>query len=176
VIPWQPPARGRRQWRKDMTTWIGNELDWRNEALVNDANAYWHGRTDDDEQFALGAARVGNIEPLRQLHPNIAEFIHLPKKGRRGKYPRRRDGVMPQIDMAVEDVKFVKMLWRELYGRRRGGDLSAEEVVADYHKAMGHTEVTEDAILERAKTLRVGAEQAAWDAARARKRALSIRG
>jgi hypothetical protein len=153
-----------------MVAWISNELDLRNEALVMEAAPMSY------DELALGYAHGGDIEPLRSLYPHIAEFIHLLQKGQRGKYLRRPDGVMPWIDVAVGDAKFVKLLWREVYGNRRGGDLSAEKVVADYYRAMSHPEVTEDAILDRAKNFRVGAEQTAWDAARARARAISIKG
>jgi hypothetical protein len=162
-----------------MREWIWRVLDQRTEAHMESANAYWSDRSAEDyfERSAIEAARLGNVEGLRALYPNIAEFIHLPRAGRRGKYPRRRNTTVPAIDAAVEDAAFVKLFWREVYGRKnrsRGDNMSAEAIVADYWREMGRTEVTEDAIKQRAKTYRIPALVAKQDADLARDFATSI--
>jgi hypothetical protein len=177
TIPaWSPPARASssqmRRWRRDMVSWIGSVLDQRTAANVRHATEYWSRRSIEkcSEKWAIEAARRGEIGSLRQHYPHIAEFIHLPRTGRRGKYPRRR-GQTPTIDFAVEDAAFVKMFWRRMYGRRNRGrddNMSAEMIVAEYYAGMGYSDVTEGAIKDRAKTYRVPRLVARRDAVLAR--------
>jgi hypothetical protein len=178
TIPaWSPPARASssqmRRWRQDMVSWIGSVLDQRTAANVRHATNCWGkriGREYFELRWAIEAARLGEIEPLRQRYPHIAEFIHLPRTGRRGKYPRRR-GQTPTIDFLVEDAAFIKRFWREVYGRKnrkRDENLSAEMIVAEYYVGMGYSDVTEGAIKDRAKTYRVPRLVARRDAVLAR--------
>jgi hypothetical protein len=170
IPQWQPPPgaspRQLRQWRKEMREWIGCVLDWRTETKIESANEYWRrqGSKKYFERSAIEDARQGNVEMLRKLYPHIAEFIHSPREGRRGKYSRWRG--VTAIDAAVEDAAFVRLFWREVYSRKNRGrdDLSADSVVADYYKSMGRAEVTEDAIRMRAKTYRVPLKVAKQDA------------
>jgi hypothetical protein len=151
-----------------MCEWIGRLLDRRTETTARVATEDFSSRSIEDyfEQSAIDAAHYGDIEPLRKRYPHIAQFIHLPREGHRGKYPRRSSGTITCVEDAVEAAAFVRRFWREVYGRknRSRDDLSAEAVVADYYRSMGHTEVTEDAIRMRAKTYRMPLKVAMRDA------------
>jgi hypothetical protein len=169
-----------------MQTWIGVVLDWRTETKINVANKEAPEAKEFFDQTAIDAAHRGKIEPLRARYPHIAQFIHLPRKGRRGKYPRRSSGTIPPVEAAVEAATFVRLLWREVYGRRnrrRDDDMSAEAVVARYYKDIfdaryykdtGFAEVTEDAIKKRARKYRIHPLVAAQDAELVRSVAVSI--
>src|SRR5262249_4809783 len=63
-------------------------------------------------EAAIDEARKGNVEPLRKHRPEIADLIHRPKRrrGERG-FPRNL-----RLDWAVEDVKFIRQLWKREYG------------------------------------------------------------
>jgi hypothetical protein len=170
IPQWQPAAgastAARQRWQREMREWIGQVLDWRTETKIESANEYWgrQGSKKHFERSAIEDARQGNVEPLRKIYPHIAEFIHSPREGRRGKYSRWRG--VTAIDAAVEAAAFVRLFWREVYGRKNRGrdDLSADSIVADYYKSMGHAEVTEDAIMTRAKTYRMPLMVAKQDA------------
>lgn len=183
IPEWSPPAdaslRQRRQWRKDMQIWIGSVLDWRTETRMNAANKRAVEESVEDylEQSAIYHAHYGDIEPLRKRHPRIAQFIHLPREGHRGKYPRRSSGTISSVEAAVEAAAFVKLFWREVYGhrnRRREDDMSAEAVVARHYNDMGFVEVTEAAIKKRARKYRIRSLVAVEDAELARSLASSI--
>jgi hypothetical protein len=180
IPQWQPAAgassAARQRWQQEMQEWIGHVLDWRTETKIKSANEYWgrQGSKKYFEQSAIAAAHYGDIEPLRRRHPSIAQFIHLPREKQRGKYPRRSSGTITSIEGAVEAAAFVRLFWREVYGRknRRRDDLSADGIVADYYKSMGRAEVTEDAIKQRARKYRIPPLVAAQDAKLARSLAL----
>jgi hypothetical protein len=183
IPQWQPPPgaspRRLRQWRKEMQDWIGGVLDWRTETKIESANEYWghQGSKKYFEQSVVEDARHGNVETLRKLYPHIAHFIHLPREGHRGKYPRRSSGTITCVEDAIEASAFVRLFWREVYGRRnrsRDDAMSAEAVVAHYYKSMGLAEVTEDAIKQRARKYRIPPLVAARDAEMARSLASSI--
>lgn len=179
---WELPARAgaesRRRWNREMTRLIHRALDWRTEVTVKRLNEYWlerRKRGDDiaSEIFVLSPAE--RVTELRRLHPQFAEYIHLPRKGQRGKYPRRREA--GPVEMAVMDTAFVRMLWREIYGRknRRQSDVSAESLVVAYYADMDRelstrdfVEVTEDGIRKRASKYRIPAEVTRRDAELAR--------
>src|SRR6266567_2021930 len=138
-----------------MQDWIGRVLDWRTETKVMVATKEAPEAEDFFEQTAIELAHYGKIEPLRERYPHIAQFIHLPREGRRGKYPRRSSGTIKSVEAAVEAAAFVR---REVYGRRnrrRDDVMSAEAVVARYYKDMGYAEVTEYAIKQRARKYRI---------------------
>jgi hypothetical protein len=176
IPAWSLPARASssqtKRWYHDMVVWISSVLDQRTDANVRHATRSWSRRSVEKcfESWAIEDARRGEIESLRQHYPHIAKFIHLPRTGRRGKYPRRR-GQTPTIDFAVEDAAFVKMFWRAVYGRKNRGrddNMSAEAIVAEYYAGMGCSDVTEDAIKDRAKTYRIPRLVARRDAVLAR--------
>ena len=155
IPQWQPPPgaspRQLRQWRKEMQEWIGHVLDWRTESKLKSAGAKVTSAEEYFERSAIEAARQGNVEMLRLRYKNIAEFIHAPTKGR-GKHSRWRG--VTAIDVAVEDAAFVRLLWREVYGRKnrsREDNASAEKLIAEYYAEMGRSEVTEHAIAQRMK-------------------------
>jgi hypothetical protein len=89
-------------------------------------------------------ARRGNLGPLRKLFPEIAEFIHEPKRvrGQRRPYTKRRGGVdglrraLASLaeQRAVDSVRQLRaIIWPRYYGRwkRRPEDgPSAEEIAA----------------------------------------------
>lgn len=179
---WELPARAgaesRRRWHREMTWLIHGALDWRAEETMKRVNKYWLERCkrgDDIASEIFVSSPAERVTELRRLHPEIAEFIHLPRKGQRGKYPRRREA--GPVEMAVMDTAFVRMLWREIYGRknRRQGDLSAESIVVKYYADMDKelgtrdfVEVTEDGIRKRAAKYRIPAEVTRQDAELAR--------
>jgi len=192
IPDWSPPARASssqvQRWRQEMVSWISSVLHQRTDANVMHATRYWARKPTEKyfESLAIDAARLGEIESLRQHYHHIAEFIHLPRTGQRGKYPRKR-GQTPTIDFAVEAAAFGKVFWRAVYGRKKRGrddSMSAEMIVAEYYAGMnsGGGEVTEDAIRDRAnaikdraKTYRIPRPVTRRDAALARLLASSIK-
>jgi hypothetical protein len=61
---------------------------------------------------ALAEAAAGEVEPLRALYPTIADYIHPPKR-ERGQRRWHRDR---KLESAVDDVRFIRQLWKREYG------------------------------------------------------------
>jgi hypothetical protein len=87
------------------------------------------------------AARNGNPEQLKRLHPELSEFIHSPKRkqGQRKSY-RPKCYVWTDIfreellEMAIDDVRLLRrVIWPKHYDGRskRRTAPSAEEIVAE---------------------------------------------
>jgi hypothetical protein len=79
--------------------------------------------------------RRGDVETLRRLYPEIAKFIHRPKRpqGRRRSYPRNNWGHY-WASMIADDVRRVREIWKANYDgkwKRRGLRPTAEEIVAE---------------------------------------------
>jgi hypothetical protein len=137
----RPPrwkARNLRE-RRVMVEWMFAKLDGHFARELNRASRY---NGDVREllrcarlQSAVEAARSGDVAPLRNLHPEIAEFIHPPKLGRGEKYPRRPE--FDRVRAAKVAVPIVQAIWRQYYDgrwkRRRDDGPSAAEIAAQYY-------------------------------------------
>jgi hypothetical protein len=82
------------------------------------------------------AARHGNLAPLRELFPQIAEFIAEPKRGRgvhRPPSPLLQYG-RNHTYAVTNTVTRVRRIWRKYYGKwkRPAGDNLMVEVIAEY--------------------------------------------
>jgi hypothetical protein len=113
----------------------------------------------DPQAEAITATKFGNIEPLRKCYPDIAEYIHLPKRGRGKRFPNPMADCNP-IDLAALDAQRIRALWKKFYPkqRRRRGDKSAEafavELWTGYAKGDGrHVVITEKMVKNRLKKL-----------------------
>jgi hypothetical protein len=82
---------------------------------------------------ALAAAQAGNINPLRGLYPHLADFLQAPPRGR-GKHGRDLWGAYMKaraVSMTIDDVKRIRRLWREHFGRAyRTVDPTADAIAA----------------------------------------------
>ena len=67
---------------------------------------------------AKAAARQGKLNPLRRLYPEIAEFIHAPRR-KRGEHRMVVDCgcTHERLQLALDDVKRIRRLWRAHFGR-----------------------------------------------------------
>jgi hypothetical protein len=88
-------------------------------------------------QDLIDEANEGNIEPLREavrkVIPELADFIQLPKRGR----GKRRHNTNRKVERAVEDVYFIRELWKREYRGRwkrfRDNPPYAHEIAAEFH-------------------------------------------
>jgi hypothetical protein len=86
------------------------------------------------DALEIASARRGDIGPLRARYPHLAEFLHLPTKGRRGKYLRKPKSVPPGVSAAraaAEDVPAVGGILIELFGAVARAPHSPIEIVAE---------------------------------------------
>jgi hypothetical protein len=93
---------------------------------------------------AMRKARYNNLEPLRKLYPEIAQYINEPKRvrGQRRSYTSQKYFANPFIEVArayteswaIQDVRRLReTVWPKFYGRskrRRDDAPSAEAIVA----------------------------------------------
>lgn len=148
--PWT--ARNERE-KRAMRDWafdrIDEALDDANIAKVAKANKTapdFRSPADHRRAVAIAEARYKrNVKPLRELHPDMADLIHPPKRGK-GVYPRDKNA-------AVEVVANIKSIvieaWREHYLKhhRAKDQLSAIEIAVAYVKAKDGIDV--DDVVER---------------------------
>jgi hypothetical protein len=117
-VPWR--ARNQAD-REAMTGWVHEQLNIRREIICDSKPHADISFRDLNYQLALVAAWGGNMQPLRALKPDLAPFLHPPKRGR-GEYRRRRgpDYVPPGFFQLVkEEMKYVDHLWKKYFGRTR---------------------------------------------------------
>lgn len=67
----------------------------------------------------LLAYDLGDVEPLRRRHPQIARAIHAPRPPARGKYVRKPKDRPSAIVGAATDVPRIRVVLRDMYGRKR---------------------------------------------------------
>jgi hypothetical protein len=85
---------------------------------------------------AKAQARLGNLEPLRRLYSEIAEFLHKPKlkPGRPVDNDDKRYRL--RVSAAIDDVHFIRNIWANNYGRWKRPDndpVTAESIAAGRH-------------------------------------------
>jgi hypothetical protein len=112
---------------------------------------------------AIERAERGDIEPLRKLCPEIAEYIHLPKRGRGKRYSlvdpiAILNSEHNPIRMAALDAKRIGALWERFYSKRRRGryEKSAEWFAAQLWTGIEDqddkpVEITEGKVINRLK-------------------------
>jgi hypothetical protein len=124
------PARDEPE-REAIRVWVYAKLDELDEIIEANLNL----PRGDDVDFLnwllgdgpiIAEARKGNLQPLRDKYPHLAEFLQPPKIGR-GKYRRVRKPDQPsklELDAAVYDYHRINELFRKLLGveRRRKED------------------------------------------------------
>lgn len=107
-----------------MYLWCEHMIDHQNQVAVNTA-------TEIDRQRALEYARkTGEVGPLRLCHPDLAAFLHAPKRGR-GRHPRQT--ATKEATLAL--IGRVYALWGEHYKkkrRRRDDGIDAVEIAARF--------------------------------------------
>ena len=142
-------ARNERE-RQAMIDQVIAELAWRDAQLSDyfsqaPQSAYRMSRENfarSQYNAAITSARNGNLEPLRKMFPEHAEFIQELPLGRGQHKPKRLTGTdwikqyVADTDafLAVRVVKEIREIWREKYGKwkRHDGQVSAEEIAGAY--------------------------------------------
>jgi hypothetical protein len=128
---WHCGSNERRQ--KAMTAWVNEVLDSMIlEQMAQDLSGKHALDPADYEQYAIEQAKQGNITPLRHMRPEHSEFLHLQKRKRGQRFWRPRVG--HPVEAAVEDVRRIRALWREVFGLQRRGKWnppSAEDIAAE---------------------------------------------
>jgi hypothetical protein len=152
-----PPHASRQrqqQWWWQMYDWLADQLDRQNIAGVRAANAKrWRPKVrklTPEEKIIADARRRRDAEPVRQLYPQIVDFIFPPK----GKQGRRKD---KNTDFAPRKIAYdfafrIRELWQEEYGRhkrpRDDRDISAEAFAAAICREWFDCSLTTDDLLD----------------------------
>jgi hypothetical protein len=139
----KPPPRDAK--RAVMTKWVLEQLQAHYSKIVIEEFAEEDRTGSLAEVIAI--AESGDLEPLRgelslllekaaqtplqaeHLQYIVERFVNLPPRNRGQRYLRWAD----PVSRAVEDVKFIRALWKQHYGseRNKKGLVSAEEIAAD---------------------------------------------
>lgn len=118
-------ARDERDW-KQMYDWVCERLDDPKEVFnfrrfgLEPAELTRPTIEDfeDEEEWRKAEARLGDVEPLRRAHPDLAEFLFSPKRKRGQKLPPRRHRP-DNVWLAAVDAKFIPIIWKAYYGRSK---------------------------------------------------------
>jgi hypothetical protein len=119
-----------------MICWVNEELDqmtW--EEMRKDLSGENGLPPLEHERWAIEQARRGNIYPLRQIHPDLAPFLHPPKLKRGQRFPK--DVGYRPLQAGVKDVKRIRALWNKNYGKKnrpKNHPLIAEMIAAARHE------------------------------------------
>jgi hypothetical protein len=151
--------------------WTGDDramLRWLSERLfaMADVEMGQEAKRENDDPLAhaIRFAKCGVIGPLRELYPDIAEFINLPRRGRGERFSNLFADNNPILYAAL-DTRRIRALWKRFYGRRRSGhhqgDKSAEWFAAQLWTGSEDqdgepVEITEGMVVNRLKKLRGG--------------------
>jgi hypothetical protein len=139
----KPPHRDAKD--AVMTKWVLEQLEAHYRKMMIDEFAEEDHTGNLAEVIAI--AESGDLEPLRgelslllsaaaqsplqaeHLKYIVERFVNLPPRERGQRYPRWAD----PVSRAVEDVKFIRALWKQHYGseRNKKGLISAERIAAD---------------------------------------------
>jgi hypothetical protein len=130
IPPWASDSTWMKRWVKEYLA------DW--EALLERHNRVHHDdvKTSDPPSSTdilwatLKAEYDGDLEPLKKLYPQHAEFIRDRKRGR-GKHLRKPN---PRLEKALFAVVMIRDLWIETYGKwkRFGIRPTAEEIAGEF--------------------------------------------
>jgi hypothetical protein len=107
--------------------WNDNEamLRWLNEKL----DEILHEMTEESyEAFALWSAEQGEVKYLKELYPQIADFI-APRRRKKGQTKPKPMPSKPKLfaRLAAEDVQRIRALWRANYGKWKRYAVQGEE-------------------------------------------------
>ncbi|MCS3761657.1 hypothetical protein [Bradyrhizobium centrosematis] len=112
-----------------MLSWLEEKLDEQHVVELRHASASLS-----LEDWAKALARTGNVDPLKQLFPDLAEFIAEPvrKRGEK-KWKARKFSV---AKLAADFARRIRRLWLDQYGQKNRGrdELSAEDFAVEICK------------------------------------------
>lgn len=145
--PWHPTCAADKD--SMMRAWVNEHLDDQDaafdiEQMEIEATQDWgRGTSQEDARYLwlLASAKAkawrdDDVSLLRELHPDHAEFIH-PRKRKRGQRRRPRGNWIKRwrLREAIEDVRRIRDIWAQHYGRRNRpkGAVTAEEIAAERH-------------------------------------------
>jgi len=85
------------------------------------------------EAWAIAEAKRGNMDPLRKLYPQLAEFLCPPRLKRGQHFKPVQWDKNARIRMARFDAYRIKVIWKGIYGRchRSKGLITAEKIAAE---------------------------------------------
>jgi hypothetical protein len=140
---WDDPARLEEWTVFQLHKLDADEHEWHNQRLTE-----WERKAPRNPlAAAVRAAELGNLEPLRRLLHPIARFINPPPAPPRKRGPRRNFFEATEINQARDDVRRIRALWREHFGRfYRSESPRATEIAAVRH------DLTEKQLLDDRKT------------------------
>jgi hypothetical protein len=145
--------------RKAMRKWLDAKLYAYENAIIRITMGGDSGDFETSSKwFAIAMANCGDIGPLRRWDPDLADFLHLPKRSGKGKsfpktpvyhwYKAWSDPKIQSKTRAVWDAGRIRMIWKETYNPLPVGYESPEEIAA---KRWG---VAEDAVARWKKSER----------------------
>lgn len=102
-------ARNERD-NRDMMDWLSDRVDERLSAATSAGN-----KPSRRDLITIGIENAGRGDArlLKNLFPEIAQFIVAPRPGR-GEYIRKRNTA---VDAAIAYQKLIKQVWRKHYGK-----------------------------------------------------------
>jgi hypothetical protein len=116
---------------QEMIKWVNGELDQMEEKRKRFLRYGDEHSGLITEERAIEQGYNGNIEPLRQMYPDLAMFLHPPKL-KRGRPSKGNEG--DAVKDAALDVKAIRKLWKKHFKKRNRplkDRVTAEQIAAD---------------------------------------------
>ena len=114
--PWKPNRD--RRYRQKITDWTNWQLDRApfEEIKPNYMPLPFEWLSNGGPEIV--AAEKGDIAPLRRKFPQLAAFLHLPKRGHGKRLPIKQWCDHDPARFAALEVEEIKALWQRHYGKR----------------------------------------------------------
>jgi len=116
----------KRDWDEKMRSWLADAIDHQQASEMSAVHEAF-----DKSRIAIGMARAGHPEWLRQLYPHFADCIHSPPLRPGKKRPKQKQFRLAKI--AVQFARRIRALWQKQYGQkyRMHDEKSAEDFAID---------------------------------------------
>jgi len=142
--PWHPTNEAEKDWLRRWTNEQFADLDaaWEAYARTTKELVAWCPSIEADTRDELieeakAQARLGDLEPLRRLYPEILEFLCVPKLKPGQHRPVNNNDEYYRLRAAIDDVHIVRNIWAKNYnGRWKRPDndpVTAESIAAGRH-------------------------------------------
>lgn len=169
---------------KDLPPWVGDDaamlrwLDDQLDVLLSEAGAKRRLQRklplsieeqqalfpEQSDEGSIGAAERGDIRPLRRRYPQVARFLHLPKRKRGQRYleadkTKKWNKVLndphdARLALAVMDVRHIRTIWQKHFQGKKNRSAHAGEKSAEWFAAE-RWGLTEDEIAAAMKIKRL---------------------
>jgi hypothetical protein len=119
--------------KNQMIWWVNEQLDLLDLCARDSALPNPNCTDNKSEKLPVEVQQAwrGDLEPLRRKYPDFARFINFPVIKRHRGRPKTTRENSAALESAARDVKRIRQLWQERYGKKNRDDNLAIDIAAD---------------------------------------------